>query len=83
MKKIHNYIMLLFVAFAVASCAEEEIIENKVVGKPGEEVKFSLSLGNGSRTVYEEGESAFPIYWVDGDKVQVYSPHAAKDRDNA
>lgn len=75
--------MLLFVAFAVASCAEEEIIENKVVGKPGEEVKFSLSLGNGSRTVYEEGESAFPIYWVDGDKVQVYSPHAAKDRDNA
>lgn len=83
MRKIHNYIMLLFVAFAVASCAEEEIIENKVVGKPGEEVKFSLSLGNGSRTVYEEGESAFPIYWVDGDKVKVYSPHAAKDRDNA
>ena len=83
MKKIYNNIMLLVMAFAVASCAEEEIIENKVVGKPGEEVKFSLSLGKGSRTVYEEGESAFPIYWVDGDKVQVYSPHAAKDRDNA
>ena len=83
MKNIHKYIMFFVMAFAVASCTEEEIVENKVVGKPGEEVKFSLSLDNASRTVYEEGESAFPIYWVDGDKVQVYSPHAAKDRDNA
>lgn len=83
MKNIHKYIMLFVMAFAVASCTEEEIVENKVVGKPGEEVKFSLSLDNASRTVYEEGESAFPIYWVDGDKVQVYSPHATKDRDNA
>ena len=84
MKKIHNFIMLLFVAFAVASCAEEEIIENKVVGKPGDEVKFSLSLGNGSRTVYgDEINNTFPIYWVDGDKVQVYSPDASSSRNNA
>ncbi len=76
--------MLLVMAFAVASCVEDEIIENKVVGKPGEEVKFSLSLGNDSRTVYgDETNGTFPIYWVDGDKVQVYSPHALSDRNNA
>lgn len=76
--------MLLFVAFAVASCAEEEIIENKVVGKPGEEVKFSLSLNKKSRTVYgDEINNTFPIYWVDGDKVQVYSPQASSSRNNA
>ena len=84
MKKIHNYIMLLFVAFAVANCTEEEIIENKVIGKVGEEVKFSLSLNKESRTAYgEEINNTFPIYWVDGDKVQVYSKGAISGRDNA
>lgn len=71
-------------AFAVASCTEEEIVENKVVGKPGEEVKFSLSLNKDSRTAYgDETNGTFPIYWVDGDKVQVHSPHASSSRNNA
>ena len=43
MKKTHNYIMLLVMAFAVASCADDEIIENKPLGNPGDEVKFGLS----------------------------------------
>lgn len=84
MKKTHNYIMLLVMAFAVASCADEEIIVNKVVGKPGEEVKFTLSLDKKSRTAYDkETNNTFPIYWVDGDKVQVYSPQALTGRNNA
>lgn len=84
MKNIHKYIMLFVMAFAVASCAEEEIIENKVVGKPGEEVKFSLSLNKDSRTVYgDETNGTFPIYWVDGDKVQVHSPHASDDNNTS
>lgn len=71
-------------AFAVASCTEEEIVENKVVGKPGEEVKFSLSLNKDSRTVYgDETNGTFPIYWVDGDKVQVFSPQCLEGRRNA
>ena len=80
-------------AFAVASCTEEEIVENKVLGKPGEEVKFGLSLDNGSRTIYgpeveyenNEGKTvhAFPIYWVDGDKVQIFSPQCLEGRRNA
>ena len=64
MKNIHKYIMLFVMAFAVASCTEEEIVEDKVLGKPGEEVQFGLSLDNGTRTVYgPEARNAFPIYW--------------------
>lgn len=76
MKKIHNYIMLFVMAFAVVSCADDEIIENKDFGKPGEEVQFGLSLEK-SRTIYgPENTTAnnFPIYWSEGDKVLVASP---------
>lgn len=83
MKNIHKYIMLFVMAFAVASCTEEEIVENKVVGKPGEDVQFGLSLPN-SRTVYgAESGNAFPIYWANGDKVQIYSPECAAGRNDA
>ena len=84
MKNIHNYIMLFIVAFAVASCADDEIIENKDLGKSGDEVQFGLSLDNDSRTVYgEEAGNAFPIYWVNGDKVQIFSPQCLEGRRNA
>lgn len=76
--------MLFVIAFAVASCADDEIIENKNLGKSGDEVQFGLSLDNGSRTVYgEEAGNAFPIYWVNGDKVQIYSPKCLEGRRNA
>ena len=32
-------------AFAVASCTEEEIVEDKVLGKPGEEVHSGFCRG--------------------------------------
>lgn len=84
MKNIHKYIMLFVMAFAVASCADDEIIENKNLGKSGDEVQFGLSLDNGSRTVYgEEANNAFPIYWVNGDKVQIFSPQCLEGRRNA
>ena len=65
-------------AFAVASCAEDEIIENNNSGKPGDEVQFGLSLQN-SRTIYgPEGASSFPIYWSQGDKILVASPQCSR-----
>ena len=71
-------------AFAVANCTEEEIVEDKVLGKPGEDVQFGLSLDNGTRTVYgPKANNAFPIYWSDGDKVQIYSPECVSGRNNA
>lgn len=78
-------------AFAVASCADEELVANKVLGQTGDEVQFGLSLQN-SRTVYgEETEidkdgkkvPVYPIYWVDGDKVFVFSPDCLDGRRGA
>ena len=89
MKNIHKYIMLFIVAFAVASCADEELVANKVLGQTGDEVQFGLSLQN-SRTVYGEGTvgadgkvASYPIYWVDGDKVFVFSPDCLDGRRGA
>lgn len=84
MKNIHKYILLSVLAFALASCSEDEIVNGGGQAKPGEEVKFSLSLNKDSRTAYgDETNGTFPIYWVDGDKVQVHSPHASSSRNNA
>lgn len=69
--------MLFVMAFAVASCAEDEIIENNNSGRPGGDVQFGLSLHN-SRTIYgPEGASSFPIYWSEGDKILVASPQCS------
>lgn len=86
MKKIHNYIMLFMLAFVAVCCSEEDIDTPSTSAKSGDEVQFSLSLDNGSRTVYgdeDETNSVFPIYWVEDDKVQIFSPHAQTGRRNA
>ena len=91
MKKIHNYIMLLVVAFAFASCADDEIINKREPAQTGDEVQFGLSLESLSRTVYgDENKTAdadgvvtarsYPIYWLDGDKVRIFSPQCLTDR---
>lgn len=82
MKKIYNYIMLFILAFVAVCCSEEEPIQTP--SKSGGEVQFGLSLENLSRTIYgEESNNAFPIYWVNDDKVMVYSPQCATDRNLA
>ena len=91
MKNIYSYIMLLVITFAVASCADDEVIEKKNQAKPGDDVQFGLSLPNSrtvSRTVYgtentEDNITSLPVYWVDGDKVQIYSPECAAGRNDA
>lgn len=86
MKKIHNYIMLFMLAFVAVCCSDEDIDTPSTSAKSGDEVQFSLSLDNGSRTVYgdeDETNSVFPIYWVEDDKVQIFSPHAQTGRRNA
>ena len=79
--------MIFVMAFAVASCAEDEIIDNKIQTKPGEDVQFGLSLPS-SRTVYgaektENNKTTLPIYWEKDDKVQIYSPECAAGRNDA
>ena len=93
MKKIHNYIMLLAVALAFAGCADDEIVNNRVQAQTGDDVQFGLSLERLSRTVYgdevtgtdenNQVTKSFPIYWVDGDKVSIFSPHCLEGRQDA
>lgn len=93
MKKIHNYIMLLAVALAFAGCADDEIVNIREQAQTGDEVKFGLSLERLSRTVYgdevtgtdenNQVTKSFPIYWVDGDKVLIFSPHCLEGRQGA
>ena len=84
MKRIYNYIMLLVVAFSYASCTNDDIDALSIEAKTGEEVQFGLSLDNATRTVYgPEENNAFPIYWANGDKVQIYSPECSEGRNDA
>ena len=74
--------MLFMLAFVAVCCSEEEPLTNPV--KKGGEVQFGLSLERLSRTVYgDEANNAFPIYWVNGDKVQIFSPQCLDGRRNA
>lgn len=93
MKKIHNYIMLLAVALAFAGCADDEIVNIREQAQTGDEVKFGLSLERLSRAVYGDEVTgtdennkvtkSFPIYWVDGDKVLIFSPDCLEGRKGA
>lgn len=85
MKRIYNYILLSVLAFAAAGCVEENFNNDMPSAESGDEVQFGLSLSNPeTRTIYGgESNDAFPIYWVDGDNVQIFSPQAMEGRNNA
>ena len=82
MKRIFNYIFVSALAFAASSCLnEKDITPDGPVAETGDEVKFGLSLASpetktvyGDETENTDGKNVFPIYWTDGDKVQVFSP---------
>ncbi len=85
MKRIYNFVILSVWAMLSVCCSSEEPIQVPV--KVGEEVKFGLSL-EGTRTVYgpettADGRTYFPIYWSEGDKVQIYSPDCLEGRNQA
>lgn len=85
MKRIHNYILLSVLAFAAVSCIEEKFENDMPLAESGDEVQFGVSLGNPeTRTVYgDESNNAFPIYWVNGDKVKIFSPDCLEGNRNA
>lgn len=70
--KFGSIIYLTPLALLACACTDE--IEPNKPAQPGDEVKFCVSLGDDSRTAYgTPGETAFPVYWVDGDLIQVAS----------
>lgn len=85
MKSLYNYILLAVMAFATVGCLGE-LNTDIPSAESGDEVQFGLSLPSMTRTTYGEKNAegtAYPIYWVDGDKVQVYSPQCLAGRNDA
>ena len=91
MKKLNKYIMLFVAAFALVGCVDDVIDTPSTEIMAGEEVQFGLSLPT-SRTIYgpEYDETVdgirvhnFPIYWSEGDMVQIFSPDCPASRNNA
>ena len=94
MKRIYSYILLSVFAFAAFGCIEEEINPSDQFGGSGDEVQFGLSLNDPStKTIYgteyeekdDEGNTKhyFPIYWSEGDKIQIASPQCVDGRQYA
>lgn len=82
--RTHNYLLGLSL-LALVACNQENMPE-RPTPTPGAEVKFGVSLNKNdvTRTIYgEENNNAFPIYWVDGDKVLVTSPQCLNGRNTA
>lgn len=85
MKKIYSYIMLCVWACVALCCSDEELGSSQTLIKSGDEVQFGLSLSRASsRTIYGDRDgNFFPVYWVNGDKVQIMSPQCLNGRNNA
>lgn len=70
-------------AFATVGCLGE-LNTDIPSAESGDEVQFGLSLPSMTRTTYgNKNGTVYPIYWVDGDKVQVYSPQCLAGRNDA
>ncbi len=72
---------------SIASACSEELNPNEInKANPGDEVQFGAALPGVTKTIYgdeTETGTGFPIYWVNGDKVQVASPQCQSGRNNA
>lgn len=84
MNKVYHFISIAVMSFAAIGCIED-IHTDMPSAERGDEVQFGLSLdGPKTKTVYGmEANNAFPVYWVDGDKVAVYSPDCLAGRNSA
>ncbi len=78
MKRIFNHILPLAFAMAVVGCSDDDLSRENS-NYAGEDVQFGVSLSSEStRTLYgDEADGAFPIYWVNEDKVLMASPECS------
>ncbi len=85
MKTIRYHIIAGALALLATGCNDDGINAGQNPAKTGDEVQFGLSLpGKDSRTIYgEETSTGFPIYWVNGDLVEVASPQCLAGRNVA
>lgn len=85
MKRIYNYILLSVLALAAAGCLEDEFNPGGELVGSDNEVQFGLSLNDpGTKTIYgPENDFGFPLYWSEGDKIQIASPQCVDGRNQA
>lgn len=71
--------MISALALLAYSCQTEEFGDTQPT--PGKEVQFGASLEQGTtRTIYgDETNNAFPINWINGDEVVIFSPDCASN----
>lgn len=82
--RTYDYLLGLSL-LALVACNQENMPE-RPTPTPGAEVKFGVSLNKNdvTRTIYgDENNNAFPIYWVQDDKVLVTSPQCLNGRNTA
>ena len=82
--RTYDYLLGLSM-LALVACNQENMPE-RPTPTPGAEVKFGVSLNKNdvTRTIYgDENNNAFPIYWVQDDKVLVTSPQCLNGRNTA
>lgn len=77
--KTKRYFMISALVLLACSCRDEE--QGGVQPTPGQEVQFGAALEQSeSRTIYgDEENNAFPINWINGDEVIVFSPDCASN----
>ena len=77
--KTKKYFMISALALLACSCQDEE--QGGVQPTPGQEVQFGASLEQSTtRTIYgDETNNAFPINWINGDEVVIFSPDCASN----
>lgn len=79
--KTKKYFMISALALLACSCQDEE--QGSVQPTPGQDVQFGATLEQSeSRTIYGDeindgSKDVFPINWVNGDEVVVFSPDCA------
>ena len=74
-------ILLPAALLLLAACSDEE--NPTIPAQPGDEVSFVARLdGKGTRTIYGDSidNKTYPVYWQNGDEVQVASPQCASGR---
>lgn len=77
--KTKKYFIISALALLACSCQDEE--QGGVQPTPGQDVLFGASLEqSATRTIYgDEANNAFPINWVNGDEVVVFSHDCASN----
>lgn len=79
MKKI--FLVAIGIVCLMVSCTSDSTTELQTNPMVGQEVLFSPSndMGFDTRTIYGvEANNAFPVYWVNGDKVLIYGKDCLK-----